>query len=45
MMVKRTFLLLILVLALLILTGCRTAEGMKEDITFIGDKTTEILDK
>lgn len=44
-MVKRIFLSVILIFVVFILIGCQTAEGLKGDITFIGDKTTEILDK
>ena len=44
-MIRRIFLSIILTLVVFILIGCQTAEGLKGDITFIGDKTTEILDK
>jgi predicted small secreted protein len=44
-MVKRILLSIILIFVVFILIGCNTAEGLKGDITFIGDKTTEILDK
>lgn len=44
-MIKKMFLSIILIVVILILTGCQTAEGIKGDITFIGDKTTEILDQ
>jgi len=36
---------IVLILAMFSLIGCQAAEGLKEDITFIGDKTAEILDK
>ncbi|NQT03305.1 MAG: entericidin [Planctomycetes bacterium] len=44
-MIKRIFLSVILIFVVFILIGCNTAEGLKGDVTFIGDKTTEILDK
>ncbi len=44
-MVKRILLSIILIFVVFILIGCNTAEGLKGDITFIGDKTTEILDQ
>ena len=44
-MAKRIVLLAILIIAAFSLIGCQTAEGIKEDATFIGDKTVEILDK
>lgn len=44
-MIRRIFLSLILIFVVFILIGCNTAEGLKGDITFIGNKTTEILDK
>ncbi len=44
-MIKKIFLTVILIFIVFILIGCNTAEGLKGDITFIGDKTTEILDK
>jgi predicted small secreted protein len=44
-MIKRIFLSIILIFVVFILIGCQTAEGVKGDITFIGNKTTEILDK
>ena len=44
-MIKRILLSVILIFGVFILIGCQTAEGLKGDITFIGDKTTEILDK
>ena len=44
-MIKRILLSVILIFAVFILIGCQTAEGIKGDVTFIGDKTTEILDK
>jgi predicted small secreted protein len=44
-MIRRTLLSIILIIVIVIVTGCQTAEGLKGDITFIGDKTAEILDK
>jgi len=43
-MIKKILLSFILTVVVFILIGCNTAEGLKGDITFIGDKTTEILD-
>jgi predicted small secreted protein len=43
-MIRRIFQSVILIVVF-ILIGCNTAEGLKGDVTFIGDKTTEILDK
>ena len=44
-MAKTIVLLAILVVTAFSLIGCHTAKGIKEDVTFIGDKTVEILDK
>ncbi len=44
-MTKKILLSVILIFVVFIIIGCNTAEGLKGDITFIGDKTTEILDK
>jgi predicted small secreted protein len=44
-MTKKILLSVILIFGAFILIGCNTAEGLKGDITFIGDKTTEVLDK
>ena len=43
-MVKRTLLLIALIMVTFSLLGCQTAKGVKEDAQFIGDKTYEILD-
>ena len=43
-MVKRTLLLVALVIATFSVIGCQTAKGVKEDAQFIGDKTYEVLD-
>lgn len=42
---KKILLSVILIFVVFILLGCQTAEGLKGDAIFIGDKTTEILDK
>ena len=42
-MVKRTLLLIALIIVTFSLLGCQTAKGVKEDAQFIGDKTYEIL--
>jgi predicted small secreted protein len=44
-MIKRILLSVILTIVVFSFFGCQTAEGLKGDITFIGNKTTEILDK
>jgi predicted small secreted protein len=44
-MIKKILLSVILIFVVFIIIGCNTAEGLKGDITFIGDKTTEIVDK
>ena len=43
-MVKRALLLIALIVVTFSLIGCQTAQGMKEDAQFIGDKTYEIID-
>ena len=43
-MVKRTLLLITLIIVAFSLIGCQTAKGVKEDAQFIGDKTYEALD-
>jgi len=43
-MVKRTLLLIALIMVMFSVIGCQTAKGVKEDAQFIGDKTYEILD-
>ncbi|MBN2137053.1 MAG: hypothetical protein JW720_04550 [Sedimentisphaerales bacterium] len=44
-MIKKSLLLIAIVAIALSLFGCHTAEGAKEDITFIGDKTLEFVEK
>jgi predicted small secreted protein len=44
-MVKKTLLLVALLVVMLSLIGCNTAKGLKEDAQFIGDKTLEIVEK
>ena len=44
-MFKRALLAIVLIVVVFAFLGCHTAEGLKEDVTFIGDKTVEILDK
>jgi len=44
-MIKKILLSVILIFVVFMLIGCNTAEGLKGDAIFIGDKTTEILDK
>jgi predicted small secreted protein len=44
-MIKKLILLLVLVLVTFSYLGCHTAKGLREDITYIGDKTAEIINK
>lgn len=44
-MVRKTILITVLIIVIFSLFGCQTAKGMKEDATFIGDKTAEIINK
>jgi predicted small secreted protein len=44
-MIKKILLSVILIFVVFILIGCQTAEGLKGDAIFIGNKTTEVLDK
>jgi predicted small secreted protein len=44
-MVKKTLLIITLVVVVFLLFGCQTAQGLKGDVTYIGDKTAEIIDK
>jgi predicted small secreted protein len=44
-MIKKILLSVILIFVVFIIIGCNTAEGLKGDAIFIGDKTSEIVDK
>ena len=44
-MARKILVLIVFVVVTLAVTGCRTAEGLKEDVQFIGDKTYEIVDQ
>ena len=44
-MIRRVLLVGVVIVVVFTFLGCHTAEGLKEDVTFIGDKTVEILDK
>ena len=44
-MVKKALLIIILTIIICSTIGCQTAKGLKEDVTYIGDKTAEIIDK
>ena len=44
-MVKKTLLVVALIAVVFSFLGCHTAEGLKEDVQFIGDKTLEIVEK
>jgi len=43
-MARTAILLLLLAMVACTALGCNTAQGVKEDVTYIGDKTVEILD-
>ena len=43
-MLRRAVVVVILTIVVLTTVGCKTADGPKEDVTFIGDKTAAILD-
>ena len=42
-MVKKTLLIIMLVVVVFLLLGCQTAQGLKGDVTYIGDKTAEVF--
>ena len=42
-MIRKGLLLIALIGITLSLFGCHTAEGVKDDVQFIGDKTLEIV--
>jgi predicted small secreted protein len=44
-MIRKGLLLIAIMGILFSLFGCHTAEGVKEDVQFIGDKTLEIVEK
>jgi predicted small secreted protein len=44
-MAKKVILIAVLFIVIFLLFGCQTAQGLKEDVTYIGDKTAEIIDK
>jgi predicted small secreted protein len=44
-MARKILVLIVFVVVALAVTGCQTAEGLKEDAQFIGDKTYEIVDQ
>lgn len=44
-MARKILLLIVFVVVAFAVTGCQTAEGLKEDAQFIGDKTYEIVDQ
>jgi len=41
---QKSLLTVILIVAALVLGGCQTFRGMKQDAGFIGDKTREVWD-
>lgn len=42
-MVKKAILIIALVVVIFSLFGCQTAQGLKEDVIYIGDKTAEVF--
>ncbi len=42
-MVKKALLIIALVVVIFSLFGCQTAQGLKEDAIYIGDKTAEVF--
>jgi len=44
-MVRKAILITALIIVIFLLFGCQTAQGLKEDVTYIGDKTAEVIDK
>jgi predicted small secreted protein len=44
-MAKKVILIAVLTIVIFSLFGCQTAQGLKEDATFIGDKTAEVINK
>jgi predicted small secreted protein len=44
-MVRKAILIAVLIVVIFTLFGCQTAQGLKGDVTYIGDKTAEIINK
>ncbi len=44
-MIRKGLLLIALIGIVFSLFGCHTAEGVKDDVQFIGDKALEIVEK
>jgi len=44
-MVRKAILIVVLIIVVFSLFGCQTAQGLKGDVTYIGDKTAEIINK
>jgi len=44
-MFRKVILIMVLIIVVFSLFGCQTAEGLKGDVTYIGDKTAEIIGK
>lgn len=44
-MVRKVFLVLTLVVVLFSLIGCQTVQGLGEDITWVGEKCSELVDQ
>jgi predicted small secreted protein len=44
-MAKKFLLIIVLIIVICSTIGCQTAQGLKGDVTYIGDKTAEIIDK
>jgi len=44
-MVKKTLLLVLLIVLMLSLIGCQTVKGIGSDIEWVGEKGTEVIEK
>jgi len=44
-MVKKTLLLVLLIVLMLSLIGCQTVKGIGSDIEWVGEKGAEVIDK
>jgi len=44
-MVKKTLLLVLLIVLMLSLIGCQTVKGIGSDMEWLGEKAAEVIDK
>jgi len=44
-MFRKAILIVVLIIVVFSLFGCQTAQGLKGDASYIGDKTAEIIGK